>query len=351
MMEMIFHSEPLLFQEAAELLYLYHNKLSIPEPASRKRPYAIPTSQLQSIIDGVRRCQPMDRDALEFFFRQHPVPGGQNTCLGRVLAFTCAGMSCSGAADGTENIVRYMHQVRQQGLVFSNLSIFTLDTSAADAGIAEHGIPQPFRGKLLRVYEAPEAELAALRDLLGPVMSYLSKELLPWTSMGALMLEAWEEKMRSVTLERFFAEQLHLEGVPPVERIEVGALYLAPLWVTFGLEEPPPTMKIFVGTGVGTTWEDDPSELMGWEYRALQILSNPDRFRMIKAMSDRPMSSREMSKELGLHLGTVTRDVNNMNAAYLLNVIQQGSRRRYSLNHQALRTLAKHLLSLCPEEE
>lgn len=71
---------------------------------------------------------------------------------------------------------------------------------------------------------------------------------------------------------------------------------------------------------------------------------------MLRALREKPMSSREVSKTLGLHLGSVTRDVNHMNEAYLLNEIRHGARRRYSLNHQAIRTLARHLLAMCPEE-
>ena len=45
---------------------------------------------------------------------------------------------------------------------------------------------------------------------------------------------------------------------------------------------------------------------------------HPDRARMLRAMTDHPMSVQDLSQSLGLNPGSVFRDLNNMNNAGLL---------------------------------
>lgn len=354
-MQMIFYHTPLLFQDASELLFLYANQLSLPEPTSQKCPYAIPAPELERIMTEACRNLSREDPTLQFFFHQYKLPDGSNTCLGRVLSFSFADMNCKESRQGVDSICRYLVSIRQSKMIFDALNTFALDSAPGngepDAGIHKLKAPAALRQKLLAVYTDPEGQLAPLAELMEPIMEHLSHALLPWVSGASILLQTWEEKIKEETPKVFFRECLHVEGLPPIERLEVGTLYFAPLWTTFGWEDRAATMKIFVGAATGIMWADDATALHGWEYRALHLLSNPDRFRMLKAMGEKPMSSREMAKDLGLHLGAVTRDVNNMNKAYLLNVIHQGTRRRYSLNQQAIRTLACHLLSMCPEEE
>ena len=56
-------------------------------------------------------------------------------------------------------------------------------------------------------------------------------------------------------------------------------------------------------------------ELEPWEYLAFRLLGNPARFKMLRALKQTPMTSREMAKDLELHLGAVSRDVSNMQDA------------------------------------
>jgi len=90
-------------------------------------------------------------------------------------------------------------------------------------------------------------------------------------------------------------------------------------------------------------------ELEPWEYFAFRLLGNPARFQMLRALKQTPMTSREMAKNLELHLGAVSRDVSNMQDAGLLNIEFYNGRRRYSVNEQSLQILARHILDLCQE--
>lgn len=354
-MQITFHHTPLLFQDTIELLYLHANRLPIPEITPKNKPYTIPTADLVRIREAV--CQDLSPEdkILQYFFRQYILPDDSCTCLARILAHSFADMSCTTAQQGLEAICRQLKAMERKKLVFDNLSSFTVDSlpghGETDAGISKLKAPAELRHKLLAIYRDPDGHLQRLSDLTAPIMERLSQALHPCVSQAAMTMQAWEDKARASSPELFFQECLHIEGTLEVQRIEAGMLFFTPQWIIFGLEDDASILKMFIGSGVGLPWKDDDSDLQGWEYRALHLLSSPDRLRMLRAMGEKPMSSREIAKELALHLGSVTRDINSMYEAYLLNVIHQGSRRRYSLNTQAIHTLAHHLLSMCEEEK
>lgn len=156
--------------------------------------------------------------------------------------------------------------------------------------------------------------------------------------------------MRSQPPAEFFLEVLRYP-FPTPNSMEAGILYFSPKRVMVGMNSDDSTMKLMIGAAAGVPWLLESAELMDWEFQALRLLGNPLRFKMLNALRKKPMSSREMAKELGLHLGSVTRDVNSMEEVCLLNSQRNGSRRRYNVNYAAIRTLAKHLLAICPAED
>lgn len=352
---------PFLFHEAAELLFLYTNGLPIPDLSQKKSPYSVPAQELERIMAEACQDIPWEDEVLQTFFRQYKLPksaDGAFTCLARILAFSFADLSCQTAPLAVESIIKRLETIREGGLVFEDLRPFTVNThpdDAANAGINKLSAPAALRQTLLAVYEDPRGMLQPLIPLMGPVMSYLQQELRPWAFRAEPMLQVWENALLTQTPEQFFKESLHYSEVPPVAHIEMGLLYFLPQWLIQGLENEgnfqEETLKIFVGVGSALLMDDPVKGLMGWEYRALHLLSSPARMRMIEALKEKPMSSRELAQELNIHLGTVTRDINSMDEAYLLNrTVHQGPRRRYSINVQAIRTLARHLLEICPEE-
>ena len=72
--------------------------------------------------------------------------------------------------------------------------------------------------------------------------------------------------------------------------------------------------------------------------------------RMLRALGKQPMSSREIAKALDMHLGTVARDISSMQEERLLNIELDGAHRRYSVNYNALKTIAQHIWDMCPNE-
>ncbi len=356
-MTLHFYHAPFLFHEAVELLFHYTNGQPMPELPQEKHPYCIPAAEMERMMEEICRDIPWENEVLQDFFRQYKLPAsntGSFSCLARVLAFSFVDLGSQTARQAVDSIIRRFEDVRESGAVFDELRPFTINThpgSSPDAGIPDLNAPASLRKQLLRVYRDPVGTLQPLISLIEPVMARLQTELRPWAFRAEPMLKIWEDTMNRQTPERFFRDTLHYDELPPITSVELGIVYFLPQWLLLGLENDQSTMKIFIGAGTRLLSGSPVDSLMGWEYRALQLLSSPVRMRMLHAMHKKPMSSRELAQELNLHLGTVTRDINSMDEAYLLNVIPNGARRRYTLNCQAIRTLAEHLLQICENEE
>ncbi|MFR0734966.1 MAG: hypothetical protein ACLSHU_13105 [Oscillospiraceae bacterium] len=82
------------------------------------------------------------------------------------------------------------------------------------------------------------------------------------------------------------------------------------------------------------------------EFQALRLLGSEARMRMLWAMLDRPMSARELSQRLELHLGGVCRDISNLFHSRLITTEQVNGRNRYRTNQESLCILAKHLTQM-----
>ena len=79
---------------------------------------------------------------------------------------------------------------------------------------------------------------------------------------------------------------------------------------------------------------------------ALRLLGSEARMRMLWAMLDRPMSARELSQQLELHLGGVCRDISSLFHSRLITTEQVNGRNRYRTNQESLCILAKHLTQM-----
>lgn len=361
-MNVTFYRTPCLFQEAEELLFLYANQLPMPVPLHTDSPYYVSAEERTRMMEEACRHIPQDDPILRYFFRSYPLPQERfnpHTCLARILAFSFADMNLSRADQAMSSLLESLTYLVQENYIFEDLHALTInfrprtqsDPDPFDNGISRLTAPAQFREKLQAVLASPKEKLDALGALMEPVMEYLRQALAPWVLRAEPMAQAWEDQMRSQPLEDFFQNNLLYPLPAPASAIEAGILYFSPLMVTTGTNCDDSVIKLLVGSAVGIPWLRQDSELMGWEYRALRLLGNPLRFKMLSALRQKPMSSREMAKELNLHLGSVTRDVNSMEAVSLLHSERAGSRRRYHVNYAAIRTLAKHLLAMCPEEK
>lgn len=359
-MDITFHHTPSLFQEAEEVLFLYANQLPISEPPYPDSPYCIPTQELARMTQEACRHIPQEDPTLRYFFQAYPLPQERNnpiTCLARVLAYSFADLNLPCASQAIASLEEFLETAVREDYVFDGLHAMTINclprcqASSEFSGNGIRRLPAPlaFREKLQAVLDHPKEQLEPLAALMEPVTDYLRQALAPWVLRADSMAQAWEDQLRSMTPEQFFLDILHYPIAPPLS-IKATILYFFPNMVMIGTSNDGATMKLMVSATAGVPWLLESDEFMSWELQALRLLGNPLRFKMLTALRQKSMSSREMAKELNMHLGSVTRDVNSMEEVRLLNSVRHGSRRRYNVNYAAIRVLAKHLLSLCPEE-
>lgn len=359
-MGITFHHTPSLFQEAEEVLFLYANQLPISEPPYPDSPYCIPAHELARMTQEACCRIPQGDPTLRYFFQAYSLPQERNnpiTCLARILAYSFADLNLPCASQTIASLEEFLETAVREEYVFDGLHAMTINflprcqasSEFSDNGIRRLPAPLAFREKLQAVLDQPKKMLSPLAALMEPVMDYLRQALVPWMLRADPMAQAWEDRLRSMTPKRFFLDVLHYPITPP-SSIEATILYFFPNMVMMGTSNDGSTMKLMVSATAGVPWLLESEEFMSWELQALRLLGSPLRFKMLNALRQKSMSSREMAKELNLHLGSVTRDVNSMEEVRLLNSERHGLRRRYNVNYAAIRVLAKHLLSLCPEE-
>lgn len=106
------------------------------------------------------------------------------------------------------------------------------------------------------------------------------------------------------------------------------------------------SLFVHVGLAQNPFAECNQAQFDQWEFQAMRLLGSPARLRMLHALWDKPMSSRELAKALNLNLGTLCRDINSLYEYRLLIVEQDNNRRRYSTNRETMEYLARHMARL-----
>ena len=95
--------------------------------------------------------------------------------------------------------------------------------------------------------------------------------------------------------------------------------------------------------------QENMQSLIEWEYDALRLLSSPDRVKMLQAMMTEYQSRLDLVQRLGLHSGSVFRDLNSMyNARLLMREVIDG-KNCYRTNLPVVRDLFRHVLDVLTE--
>ena len=345
-----FYRHPNLLLDAEELIYACVNDKPA-ESLTKDAPYCVPLPQVEQMMADVRELVPPSEDR-ERFFRSYQLPKcspGSHTCLARLMTYTF--FDC--AAPDTDAALRSLaeawnpERAARQREVFVEVQAFGLTLARQEEGelpfalgLGRLPLPTGLREDLLEMFSDYIGSVRTLSRLLRPVMQYLEDALVPYMKRALPFIESWEKKMEGLAPEDFALEYIHYRSPHPIEHLTLSVMFFNPEWVVCRLVGD---NDLCIALGVGEPWNASPDDFAPWEYRALRLLGSPARVRMLRALEQQPMSSREMAKALDLHLGAVTRDVSSMYEEQLLNVELQGSRRRYSVNHKALETIIQHL--------
>lgn len=359
-MQINIYPQPCLLLEAEELLFCYVNKIPA-HKLSGDSQYCIPTSEIEIMLK--KACAILsdaDDEKLIFYFQQHFISGNSSTptCLARLLTFSFSDWSCSGADDAAQSILTNWNRISQNPFTFTDISSFLLSVAPWTddknppfaGGLNKLHIPMQLKEKLLDTFTDFSSHISALTELLKPVADYLSQALSPWVEQAKPLLSAWDNRMHTLSPAEFILQTFHSSTQCDIPELEGTFIYLAPGWIQAGIDPEHGGLKMLIGVNVSVP-NPDSNQLAQWEYHALRLLGSPIRMKMLLAMREKPMTSREMAKSLDLHLGSVSRDVKNMQEAHLLNIHFDDYHRSYGINYEALRTLGNHLLALCPEKE
>ena len=357
-MSITFSLQPCALLEATELLFFYFNELPV-QRLSGTGPFCVPEEAAARMMQEA--CGGLDRsdEALSFFFQGFKLPAANDelSCLARFLVFTFADWPHAAPEDAAQSMLESWRRLNETSFVFTDVNAFSLsnepwrgDGPAPFAnGLGRLSMPIALRERLLETLSAFQEHHSALMRILLPIAQYLQEALQPYADRAAEARQTWLSRMEADTPNAFLETWLRIRLSWELQDIWSGVLFFIPDWVLPRLNEETHTLHLLFGAGKLQA-RHRPAEFDSWEYTALRLLGSPARMKMLKALRDMPMTSREMAQSLQMHLGAVSRDVDNMRAAGLLNLELNSDRRRYSVNYAAVRTLAGHLLDLCPEE-
>lgn len=354
------YPHPCLLLEAEELIYTYVNQLPLSEVA-RDGPYCIPPAEMERMMQNLCTSVDPKDETVEFYFQQYALPmcaHDAHTCLARILIFTFADRACTSIPVSIQRLRQAWsaEEMANHRLIFDQLSPFSLARTSWDQpgalpfanGLGRLPIPPGLKERLLDTFSDYLSHVDTLTQLLLPVMEALEPCLSPWVARAQPFLRRWENRLREKSLAEFAKDVLHFEPHCPINGVEAALMYFAPSWFNTDFDEDNGILKLYIGTG--EPWDASPDNFAPWEYRALRLLGSPPRIRMLRALGKQPMSSREIAKALDMHLGTVARDISSMQEERLLNIELDGTHRRYSVNYDALRTIAQHIWDMCPSE-
>ena len=347
-------NEPCMILETVELLYAFVNELPAGE-LTAPGPYTIPSSELQhmmaSATEGISRQDP----AMQFFFLKEPLQDGSGlfTCLARAVVYNTMDFSCKTLGASFDTLRRNWQELRQRGEHISAIGEFGMDYMEQEdrsfvplsVDLERLEVTPEYRQKLLEVFSGFETYTAILEKMLEPVATRLEALLRPWALRAEPLARSWEARYREGNAVEILQKRACCNAGSSVQALFINLRYLQPTAAPGVLDDEART--VFFHTGVAQETErKEPLDFEDWEYHALRLLGSPARMRMLQAMAEKPMSSREMAQQLDLHLGAVGRDVKSLFDARLLLLESVQGRNRYKTNFASIETIMQHLKSL-----
>lgn len=349
-MKIEFSAKPCLLLETVELLYAYINNIPAQE-LSGDGPYCIPSWNLQQIMNDCCAGLSSQRSILEYYFASTPIldDSGSCTCLARNILFDTLDFS----GETLEEAGRALHEswkvtlekrlrpnrIAKYGLVYS---IFPEPEYTPLASYMERLLVSPaYQQKLLEAFAGYDASVDRLIALIAPVAQKLEQHLEPWVEKAAPLMDQWQECLHQPDLQEYLRKRfcINQEMVYGVIKF---CLHFLDSKCSVGHIESDGSMRLYMGLDI-SVYPAEKQELESWEYRALRLLGSPARMRMFQATLNKPMTTREISQELNMHLGAVSRDVVNLFDARLLIAASSEGKTRYCANLDAYDTLLKHM--------
>lgn len=353
-MEIQVTARPHMLLETVELLYAYINHIP-PEELTSNGEYSLPPEVIQEMLDVA--CAGLSREdsALRYFFEQYILSEEpkRDTCIARNLVYDICYLSQNSVAADCERIRRiwkeelsghssivgvgeyYLHWVPEtEGPVIPVVD-----------GVDDLAVDTTYIEKLRQQFADHDLAISRLEALVTPVAEKLAPLLRPWAQRAESLACTWQERLQHPESKSKLLCKVDFSRVDVINLWQLQLRYLNPavspgnLYLVSG--------EIFIHMGVDVPLEANaPKRIEHWELEALRLLGSDSRLKMLRALLDKPMSTRELAQTLGLNLGTVARDIRSMYDARLLTVEAENNRVYYRTNTKTLKLVGEHISRL-----
>lgn len=354
-MELVISMQPHMLLETVELLYAYVNELPV-EALTVEQPYCIPAQAMLRMMDDV--CAGLSRQdpQLLFFFEKTELLNEtrEGTCIARNMVYSSVDLSCFSLEDMALGGCRRWHSFMEAGEypVSIDRCVVACSGRGEAASLAESleslPVEQNYRLKLGKALENFDESMIQLVQLISPVAQKLAPYLEQQAAKTEPLFHEWEEFFSEVDWQKWMEKHCLLSVQSVCASVHIAASYIGAKSSRFELDDRTNQLSLLLSVGYSPARKSG-AMTEEWEITALRLLGSPVRMRMIRALREQPMSTRELARKLGLHLGPTGRDISSMFNARLLLVGLVDGHTRYRLNPLAFDTLASDLLALKPE--
>lgn len=360
-MDVQFRSQPNLLMETLDLVYAYVNQLD-PSVLTSDRLYCVPSAELKRIMDHV--CKDLNREhwMLRFYFQSYPIenmicsslPG---TCVAYMLLYQSMRIDTCDVQQIRSELHRYdfgggtYYEIC--GCSQFGLSIRSCPEYRSIAmELQSLDIPDELRLRLAEALSNYHRHVDQLCDLLEPVARRLLPFLETWWEQTKPRMELWKTALGTQEGIRNFLKKVNVD-TDGLRHLHIGFRIFSS-GSRSGVYDLS-SEEIFFAIGTDISAQRDPDEavpaLTQMQVTALRLLSSMDRIEMLRAMSDRVMTPKELTVELGLKPGSVFRDLNNLFQSHLVEIVIDGVHRSYKTDMRYLEELLLQLLRYLKKQD
>lgn len=347
-------AKPHLLLETVELLYAYVNQVA-PEKLTSEGAYCLPAETVRVMMEETcAHISPTD-PMVQYYFRKYDLPGEPklSTCIARNIVYNVIFVSLGSVeADCARILELRQGQIRSRAQ-FSCIGEYRLDTVdftegqalSLESELSRLNVEHTYRNMLLELFQDFNGAVFRLQELVMPVARKLEPLLEPWARQAEPLAEVWRVSFEKPGAVDETLNRLNLKEGMGVNALMIQFRYFLPKGGQGMLYAPELHINLHMGVAVPV----EPKEVDSFspsEFKALRLLGNEDCMRMLRAMLDRPMSSREMARMLNIPLGTVCRNVSSMYDSGLLLIETVDGWKRYCTNMKTLSLICEHIMSL-----
>lgn len=354
--------EPCLLYETVELLCAYVNEIPA-EQLTAEGKYCLSEQEIEDLMraacDGVNPAAPL----MQQFFKRHNISGeiDRYTCLAACMVYFFMSFPTGGVSEQLKDLSENWERTRRKAYRVCGISRFTLEIEEKQEKeivplreeLRKLPVSDKFYAILLETFSDFDYQLSILWNCICPVVERLEKLLRPYVERAMPLQQEWIEFFEQQPVEDFLKQRAGVVVERPLSRACFTLRYLDCRYAPAQLEYSQDAFWMHIGVGVRPVppQVSKCSDLSERELAAFRLLGDKGRLSMIHALSQKRMSTRELTSYLNLNSGTIFRNLNSMSNAGLLIKEAEGDRYFYRTNMQFINTVMEHVQIYCNNHE